>query len=73
MGKALELVGFALIAGTVYAYLGLIAQRDPLGWPVFWSCALGALGIIMYRKWSRRAAASGGAAGPGKPPGGPHR
>lgn len=66
MGKALEAVGFALIAGTVYAYLGMIAQGDPAGWTVFWACALGALGIIMYRKWSRREGASG-------PAGGPHR
>ncbi|MDD9809877.1 MAG: hypothetical protein OXU86_00080 [Thaumarchaeota archaeon] len=72
MGKALEAVGFALIAGTVYAYLGLIAQKDPAGWPVFWACALGALGIIMYRKWSRRGPGQGPAA-PQGPPGGEHR
>lgn len=73
MGKALEAAGYALIAGTVYAYLGLIAQRDPIGWPVFWACAGGALGIIMYRKWSRRGTRSGAQEAAGSPPGGPHR
>jgi len=69
LGKALEAVGFALIAGTVYAYLGMVAQGDPAGWTVFWACALGALGIIMYRKWSR----PGGGSGPAGPAGGSHR
>ena len=50
MTKLLELIGFGLIGGTVYAYLGLIAQRDPMGWPVFWACAGGALAIILLRK-----------------------
>ena len=50
MSKLLELIGFGLIGGTVYAYLGLIAQRDPMGWPVFWACAGGALAIIILRK-----------------------
>ena len=50
MSKILELIGFGLIGGTVYAYLGLIANKDPLGWPIFWSCAGGALAIIVLRK-----------------------
>ncbi len=50
MSKTLELIGFGLIGGTVYAFLGLILQQDPLGWPVFWACAAGALAIIIYRK-----------------------
>lgn len=50
MSKTLELIGFGLIGGTVYAFLGLIPQKDPLGWPVFWACAAGALAIIIYRK-----------------------
>lgn len=53
--RALELIGLALIAGTAYAYLGLIAQRDPAGWPVFWACAAGALAIIIYRRRARGA------------------
>jgi hypothetical protein len=50
MSKILELIGFGFVGGTVYAFLGLISQQDPLGWPVFWGCAAGALGIIIYRK-----------------------
>ncbi len=50
MSKILELIGFGLIGGTVYAFLGLIPYQHPLGWPVFWGCAAGALAIIIYRK-----------------------
>lgn len=50
MSKLLELIGFGLIGGTIYAFLGLIAKQDPLGWPVFWTCAGGALIIIVLRK-----------------------
>lgn len=50
MSKLLELVGFGLVGGTIYAFLGLVAQKDPLGWPVFWACAGGAFAIILYRK-----------------------
>jgi hypothetical protein len=49
-GKILELIGFGLIGGTIYAFVGLIPQKDPAGWPIFWACAAGALGIIMLRK-----------------------
>ena len=59
MSKSLELIGFACIAGTIYAFLGLIAQQNPIGWPVFWGCAAGALGIIIYRKWMRKKTGSG--------------
>ncbi len=54
MSKFLELIGLACIAGTIYAFLGLIAQQDPIGWYVFWGFALGALGVILYRKWMRK-------------------
>ncbi|MEK6943853.1 MAG: hypothetical protein AABW55_00205 [Thermoproteota archaeon] len=54
MSKILELIGFGLIGGTIYAFLGLIPQKDPLGWLVFWSCAAGALAIIIYRKKKRK-------------------
>ena len=52
--KIIELVGFALIGGTIYAFLGLIAQQDPAGWPVFWTCAGGALGIILILKKTKK-------------------
>ncbi len=54
MSKILELIGFALIGGTVYAFLGPILQKDPIGWPVFWGCAGGALAIIIYNKKKRK-------------------
>jgi len=50
MSKILELIGFGFIGGTIYAFLGLIPQQNPAGWPVFWACAGGALAIIMLRK-----------------------
>jgi hypothetical protein len=52
MSKILELIGFALIGGTIYAYLGMIGSE--LRWPVFWTCAGGALTIIVYRKWMKK-------------------
>ncbi len=54
MIKILELIGFGLIGGTIYAFLGLIPQQDPIGWPLFWGCAVGTLGIIIYRKKKRK-------------------
>ncbi len=54
MSKILELIGFAFVGGTIYAFIGLIPQQNPMGWPVFWACAAGALAIILYRKWTRK-------------------
>ncbi len=54
MSKILELIGFGFIGGTIYAFLGLITQQDPYGWPVFWGCAGGALAIIIYRKKKKK-------------------
>ena len=52
MSKALELVGFALIGGTIISFLGM--GDSELRWPVFWGCAISALAIIMYRKRQRK-------------------
>ncbi|KAG0511914.1 MAG: hypothetical protein NPMRD1_50010 [Nitrosopumilales archaeon] len=52
MIKILEIIGFILIGGTVYSFLGMMGNE--LRWPVFWSCAAGALAIILFRKWSRK-------------------
>ena len=52
MSKALELVGFALIGGTIISFLGM--GDSELRWPVFWGCAIGALAIIFYRKRQRK-------------------
>ncbi len=54
MSKILELIGFGLIGGTIYAFIGLIPQQDPIGWPLFWGCAAGTLLIIIYRKKKRK-------------------
>ena len=50
MSKSLDLIGFALIGVMVYAFAGLVSQKDPAGWPIFWACAVGALAIIIYKK-----------------------
>jgi len=50
--KALELVGFALIGGTIVSFLGM--GDSELRWPVFWGCAIGALAVILYRKRLRK-------------------
>ncbi|HXV67241.1 MAG TPA: hypothetical protein VD731_08475 [Nitrosopumilaceae archaeon] len=52
MIKILEMIGFVLIGGTIYSYLGMIG--NDLRWPVFWSCASGALAIIIYRKFMKK-------------------
>ena len=46
------MIGFALIGGTIYSFLGM--TESELRWPVFWSCAGGALAIIVYRNYMRR-------------------
>ncbi len=54
MSKILELIGFACVGGTIYAFLGLIPQQNPIGWPLFWTCAAGALAVILFRKWKKK-------------------
>ena len=52
MTKELELIGFALIGGTIISFVGM--GDSELRWPVFWGCAIGALAIIIYRKQKRK-------------------
>lgn len=52
MSKILELIGFVLVGGTIYAFLGM--GDSELRWSVFWGCAAGALCIILYRKWKNK-------------------
>ena len=52
MTKALELIGFALIGGTIISFVGM--GDSELRWPVFWGCAIGALAIMIYRKRQRK-------------------
>ena len=53
MSKILELIGFACVGGTIYAFLGL-GLRDPIGGPLFWTFAAGALAVILFRKWKKK-------------------
>ncbi len=50
--KILELIGFAAIGGTIFAFLGM--GNSELKWPVFWGCAGIALIIIIYRKKNQK-------------------
>jgi hypothetical protein len=53
MSRILDLIGFGLVGGTIYAFVGPIPQQDPLGWPIFWSCAGGAFIVILLKKKKR--------------------
>ena len=61
--KALELVGLALVGGTIFSFVGM--GGSDLRWPVFWSCAAGVLAIIVLRKYRSREAREGEADGEG--------
>ncbi len=50
MYKALDLIGFGLVGGTIYAFVVPIAQQDPAGWPIFWACAAGAVASNLYKR-----------------------
>jgi hypothetical protein len=52
MSKTLEAIGFALIGGMFYAMFGGGAS-GPI-WSLFWPCAVGTLGIVMYRAKKKR-------------------
>ena len=49
--RMLELVGFAAIGGTIYAFLGM--GESEYRWPVFWGCAGLALAVIIIRRKAR--------------------
>ena len=61
--KALELVGLALVGGTIYSFVGM--GGSDLRWPVFWSCAAGVLAIIVLRKYRSRESREDKAGGEG--------
>ena len=46
------MIGFVLVGGTIYSFVGM--TESELRWPVFWSCAGGALAIIVYRNYMRK-------------------
>ena len=47
MSKILEAIGFALIGGMIYAMFGGGSSGPNM--TLFWPCAVGTLGIVMYR------------------------
>jgi len=53
MSIILDIIGFGLIGGTIYSFLGM--PESELRWPVFWACAGGVLIIIIYRKKKEKA------------------
>ena len=52
MSKIMEIIGLILIGGTIYSFIGM--TESELRWPVFWSCAAGAMAIIVYRNYMRK-------------------
>jgi len=50
--KALELIGFAFIGGMIYAMFGG-GVGGPI-WPLFWTCAVGAVAINIYRRKKKK-------------------
>ena len=48
----MEIIGLILIGGTIYSLIGM--TESELRWPVFWSCAGGAMAIIVYRNYARK-------------------
>ncbi|HLC09553.1 MAG TPA: hypothetical protein VJJ01_00345 [Nitrosopumilaceae archaeon] len=49
--KVLELIGFAFIGGMIYAMFG--GEGGPI-WPLFWTCAVGAVAINIYRRKKKK-------------------
>ena len=52
MSKIMEIIGLILIGGTIYSLIGM--TESELRWAVFWSCAGGAMAIIVYRNYIRK-------------------
>ena len=46
------MIGLVLIGGTIYSFVGM--TESELRWPVFWSCAGGAMAIIIYRNYIKK-------------------
>lgn len=57
MAKGLELVGFGLVGIMILCYVGAFRPAVDAGTSIiFWGCAAGALGIIIYRKMLKKKA-----------------
>ena len=53
MTKTLEAIGFALIGGMIYAMFGGGSSGPNM--TLFWLCAAGTLGVVMYRAKKKKA------------------
>ena len=51
--KLLEIIGFVLIGGMIYAMFG---GKDGPIWLLFWSCAVGVVAINVYRAKKKKRA-----------------
>ena len=57
MSKILDFVGFGLIAIMILSFVSFlkpIGIESGTSSPVFWVCAIGVLGIIVYRKMKQK-------------------
>ena len=54
MSKILEIIGLAMIGGTIVSFIGLIPNVNAGANPVFWACAGGAMAIIVYRNYIKK-------------------
>lgn len=50
--KLLEIIGFALIGGMIYALFGG-GSEGPM-WSLFWPCAVGVVAINVYRRKKKK-------------------
>ncbi|MEK6834572.1 MAG: hypothetical protein AABY31_03720 [Thermoproteota archaeon] len=50
--KILEIIGFALIGGMIYALFGG-GKEGPI-WLLFWPCAIGVVAINVYRRKKKK-------------------
>ena len=50
--KLLEIIGFALLAGMIYAMFGG-GKNGPI-WSLFWPCAVGVVAINVYRRKKKK-------------------
>jgi len=67
MARGLEVAGLGLVAIMILSFVGALRPAVDAGTSyVFWGCAAGALGIIIYRKMKNKkedAKSQGGEAG----------
>lgn len=52
--KLLEIIGFGLIGGMIYALFG--GGEDGPIWSLFWPCAVGVVAINVYRARKKKLA-----------------